>query len=626
MGRAQGLSGRWRWWTAGGSGARRSPGPRLVWLALALLVLTVAGQAEAATAPVYDERGRLVETPFVPEPSAAALTEERAIELALANPKIAEWTDRYPPGSLTKSAELDADEGRWTVKVWSSLPDAGQIVLARVDDSSGAVTEAWTGPQVAWSMARGSKGSFGRKINDDAIWWPLCAVFFLGLANLRRPLSMRNLDLLVLLSFSASWWFFNEGRIFTSVPLAYPPLVYLLVRMVWIGARGRARDPDPPVWPVWVLVAATVFLAGFRIGLNVAESNVIDVGYAGVIGAERIVESGQMPYGHMPVREGEPCGSPDSYGEVRDRIQTNGRCETANDRGDTYGPITYLTYVPGYLAFGWSGKWDSLPAAHFTSLLFDSLALIGLALVGWRFGRGRLAATLPFAWAALPFTQYVSSSNSNDAILPVLLIYGFWLVSSPSARGLFVGLASWAKFAALLLVPLWATYPDGVRSLRRPRRLALFAGGFLIATVLGFWVLLLEPDPLHAARVFWDRTFGWQLGRDSPFSIWGWTEYPGYPDLGAWQTALKIVLLVGTVVSGLLPRHKSPVQLAALTAALLIGFELVLTHWFYLYIPWFLPFVAFALLAPAVVRLREPVEETHDREIRELVGAAEQPT
>ena len=31
-----------------------------------------------------------------------------------------------------------------------------------------------------------------------AIWWPLCAVFFVGLANFRRPLSLRNLDLLVL--------------------------------------------------------------------------------------------------------------------------------------------------------------------------------------------------------------------------------------------------------------------------------------------------------------------------------------------------------------------------------------------------------------------------------------------
>jgi hypothetical protein len=48
--------------------------------------------------------------------------------------------------------------------------------------------------------------------------------------------------------------------------------------------------------------------------------------------------------------------------------------------------------------------------------------------------------------------------------------------------------------------------------------------------------------------------------------------------------------------------------LAALTGALLIGFELVLTHWFYLYIPWFFPFVAFAVMAASNRHAeREPV-------------------
>ena len=36
---------------------------------------------------------------------------------------------------------------------------------------------------------------------------------------------------------------------------------------------------------------------------------------------------------------------------------------------------------------------------------------------------------------------------------------------------------SWSKFAALLVVPLWATYPDGVRVTRR--RLGAFAAGVL---------------------------------------------------------------------------------------------------------------------------------------------------
>ena len=103
-------------------------------------------------------------------------------------------------------------------------------------------------------------------------------------------------------------------------------------------------------------------------------------------------------------------------------------------------------------------------------------------------------------------------------------------------------------------------------------------------------------------------------------AIWNWGEYPGYPDLGVVQTVLKVLLLVGALAVGFLPRRKSPLQLAALTGALLIGFELVLTHWFYLYIPWFVPFVAFALLAPATMPVRDPAEETRDREIPELVG------
>ena len=65
------------------------------------------------------------------------------------------------------------------------------------------------------------------------------------------------------------------------------------------------------------------------------------------------------------------------------------------------------------------------------------------------------------------------------------------------------------------------------------------------------------------------------------------------------------------------PKRKTPLQLAALTGVLLLGCQLVLTHWFYLYIPWFFPFVAYATLAPAAPEPRvEPVEQP----VRELVA------
>jgi hypothetical protein len=214
----------------------------------------------------------------------------------------------------------------------------------------------------------------------------------------------------------------------------------------------------------------------------------------------------------------------------------------------------------------------------------------------------------------------VSSSNSNDAIMPAFLVLGLVLVTSAPARGLFLGLAAWTKFASFLLLPLWASYP---KVTKWPRQQLLFAGGLLLATALGFWILLLEPDPLHAARVLWDRTFGWQLSRPSPFSIWDWNEYPGYPDLHVVQTVLKSLLLVASLVLAFVPRTRNVIQLAALSGALLIGFELVLTHWFYLYIPWFFPFVAFAVLVPAAApvlqREPEPEDSSDERPVGELV-------
>ena len=216
------------------------------WLVVAVCALALVPAAAAGTtsAPVYDDRGNLVETPFAPDADARKLTEDSAVEALFAHPKVAAWLDRYPPNPET-NAEFDDETRLWTVKVWSG--DAGQVALGKVDDASGSVTEAWTGPQVAWKMARGYPAAFGgRTINRPLVWLSLCAIFLLGLADWRRVLSLRNLDLLVLLSFTVSLWFFNRGDVFTSVPLAYPPLVYLAARHPRIGGRRRRAPTVRP--------------------------------------------------------------------------------------------------------------------------------------------------------------------------------------------------------------------------------------------------------------------------------------------------------------------------------------------------------------------------------------------
>ena len=98
---------------------------------------------------------------------------------------------------------------------------------------------------------------------------------------------------------------------------------------------------------------------------------------------------------------------------------------------------------------------------------------------------------------------------------------------------------------------------------------------------------------------------------------------PGKPpetiDLGFLQPIAIALLVAGAIACYFVPRRKRPLELAALTAALLIGFELTLTHWFYLYIPWFFPFVAFVVLATR--RRRVETAPAHDDAERELVPA-----
>jgi hypothetical protein len=569
-------------------------------LAAAAIGLILAGPAVAGGKPLG--------------PPDQRLTKAAVTKIFLQDEKVSDWLAHYPRSGRQVEASYDKERHVWTIRVWWGA--AGEIATGKVDDTSGAVTEAWTGPQVAWKMARGYPGAFGGKeINSTPVWLGFCVLFLLGLGDLRRPLSLRNLDLLALLSFSVSLWYFNKGHIFTSAPLVYPPLLYLLGRMAWSAWRGRLATGAVPVWPVWALAAATVFAAGFRIGLNTQSSNVIDVGYSGVVGANRIA-NGVVPYGNFPVELGKPCGPADADGEIRDRIQRDGRCESANPQGDTYGPVAYEAYLPGYLALGWTGKWDDLPAAHFSSIGFDLLCILGLALVGLRFGGTRLAVTLAFAWVAYPFTQYVSNSNTNDALVPLFLIWGFWLVTSPVARGAAVALSGWTKFASLLLAPLWASYPE-----RRLRPTLVFAAAFVLTSLAAFSILLLDGHPLGAAHEFWKRTLSWQIDRESPFSIWDWRQYhAGLPDLHLLQRALEGLLLVGAVAVYFFPRRKSPLQLAALTAALLVGAEIVLTHWYYAYLPWFFPFAAIAVLAPAAEPVRAAVRRPLERPRQELVG------
>jgi hypothetical protein len=535
-------------------------------IAIAAVVLALL-----AASPAHADD--LVRPPSLDKPPEGyRLTSNQALAIANRAPKARE-ARRAHPGSYSNVFEKSGS--RWQVSYFAKGTPAEEIAQVYVSDDTGQITEDWTGPQVAWTMARGYPGAFGRKVNSPWVWIGLTLLFIAPFVDPRRPFRVRQLDLAALMAFGVSVAFFNDANLDASVPLAYPPLLYLLGRMLWIGLRpSRAPDPLRLLVPASWLLVGLLFLVGFRIGLNVTNSNVIDVGYAGVIGADRLADGDRL-WGSFP---------------------------DDNQHGDTYGPVNYVAYVPFEQVLPWSGSWDDLPAAHAAAIAFDLMCLGLLFLIGRRMRGPTLGIALAYAWAANPFTLYAMNCNVNDALVGGLVLAAIFAAASPARRGVFIALAGMAKFAPLGLGPLFATHTRGA-----PR----YAIGFA-AVLVPCAVLVLAYGGVHE---FYDRTIAFQGSRGSPFSVWG---------LYGWDVAQAVAqgaAVTLAVAVAFVPRRRDMVGLAALAAAVLIALQLGVTHWFYLYLVWFLGPVSVALLGDAEPR-RERAPVSYAEELGRLPAPA----
>ena len=307
---------------------------------------------------------------------------------------------------------------------------------------------------------------------------------------------------------------------------------------------------------------------GFRVGLNVADSGVIDVGYAGVVGADRIAH-------------GEPI-----YDNFPDDVS----------QGDTYGPVNYLAYVPFERIWPWSGELGR-PARRPCRrglLRPRHLRLPDPARHPHppRTRGQRLAAILAFGWAAYPYTAYALESNSNDTLVAALLVATLLVAARPLARG-----SAARRWRPGPSSPRWrrALSPRCSWSLRaRPptaRALVSFVARLrrLVDGALRDGLAGDRPGPEDVLRPH-DR-------------------HPGRPRLAVQH--LGPGPLAGTAAHrarsprpalsrslfAFVPRRKSLVQVAALSAALLIALQLTLHHWFYLYIVWLFPLLLVAMAA-----------------------------
>jgi hypothetical protein len=567
--------------------------------ALALLVALVALVAIPSCALAWSPPGQTPQSapPGTPAlvasmtspPAGYRLTGDQVLALAKANAFVKSQLAKMPrslvPYVYTRGG------GVWQVS-WFTNPDITshpqwEEIQVYVVDQSGQVTQAWTGYQVAWTMARGYPGAFGRVVNHIWIWLPLCVLFLAPFLPWRRRPSLLHLDLLVLLGFSLSLAWFNHSNLGLSVPTVYPFMIYLMIRLGLLGfGIGRPKGPLRVIIPTPWLAILIIFLVGFRVGLNVTDSNVIDVGYAGTIGGYKIVH-GQKLYG-------------DPSGVCSDSATATDDCwPSSNGAGDTYGPINYLAYVPAVAIFGWSGSWDALPASHAASIAFDLLTMIGLFFLGRRIRGPSFGVILAYLWAAYPFTLYVLSSNSNDSLVALMIVCTLLVMTSAPARGILAAFAGLTKFAPFVLAPLMLRGTGEWPSWRESgfwRRGGRFVAGFIAGVVVPMLLVLLN----HDWHDFWTDTIKYQASRPAPFSIWGlWGDTFGgvTSSLIVEQRIWEGLTVLGALLVMIFPRgNRSIVQVAALGGALVIAVECCLTYWFYLYVAWFFALVIVALI------------------------------
>ena len=488
-------------------------------------------------------------------PPGFALSGDEAVEIA----------ERRPEVLALREAEPDVDRyvyviGQPTWDVSYAVGDEYRVSV-EIDGADGRVERVWTGYEARDLLVR---GNLGRAAENPVLWIGLTLLFLAPFFDRRRPLRILHLDLLVLTAFGVSYAFYAGAKLDWSVPLVYPPLVYLLVRMLMIARGGPGRQgPLIPHVPTAVLVVGLVLLVGARAAINVAgDTQVVDVGFASVVGVDRIA-NGEELY-------------------------------VDNDaHADTYGPVAYLAYGPWEAIFPTDLVWDDVPAAHAGALAWDLLTILGLLWLGVRARPGprgrRLGLALAWGWAAYPFTLLGLTTNTHDALIAVFVVGVLLALERPALRGALLGLAAAAKFAPAALAPVV------LRAWRGEARRDWVVAGAAFTAAFAVPILLYLPP--GGVREFWDCTLGFQLSRDSIYSPWGLWDSLEWLQLPVQVVALAVIL------AGLrhVPRTPDLRATAALAAAALIAVQLPATHWFYFYLLW--------LLAPVLVALLMTAEE-----------------
>jgi hypothetical protein len=429
------------------------------------------------------------------------------------------------------------------------------------------------------------RAAYGTPLAHDLVLLAALTALFL-LATLRGPLRRwRTLDIVALAAFIVPTVLLDRAWLVAGEASAAVLLLYVLVRGAMTAVRGTGDQDghhDTPVllqalaarWRAPALpaqIGAALLLA--TAVMTATSTGIVDVATANLEGAT-LLTHGVLPYGHMP-------------GDIV--------------HGDTYGLPIYLVYTPVAALWPVTSDWDDVIGSLLVAVLAMLVAAAGIArATGPGGGSTRWPAII--ALLAFPAALLSTSSGTNDGLIAAALVWALAWWARPVASSALLAVAGVAKFAPLVLLPLWLARLRGA-ALAKALAACAAVGAATLAGLVAFGGIHGPGDMAHA------MTF--QLSRRSMMSLWTTLGLQGVQPLAQ---ALTLAVALGGAALVALDRDvaRDPRRVAGLVTAVLAGLQLQANHWAPLYLLWLAPPAMVALLgplgAPAPARVED--EET----------------
>ena len=470
----------------------------------------------------------------------------------------AHWLDATRRLGERTDAQTGAGRDVWRCRTTTARPARSR--RARSTTRPVRVTEAWTGPQVAWTMARCNDGAFGgEKINSLPVGSAFCAALPARARRLPAAALLRNLDLLALLVVLRLALVLQPRRhLHAAFRSSTRRSSTCSAALLWIGVAAGRRAARCAGLAGLAPRRRAVFLVGFRIGLNVRD---VERDRRRLRGRHRRGADleRRAPYGHFPIEDAcKACGPADTErrdpGPDPDERALRVRQPPAATRT---GPSPTRPTCPGYWIFGWSGQVGQ-PARR--ALHVDPLrpALpLGLALVGRRFGGRRLGGDARVRLGRVPVHAVrleLEHERRDHARVPDLGLLA--RAARRSARGAFAALAGLDEVRGAARRAALADLSR--RRWRRPGAAAeLHRAGSRSRPLAAFSVLLLEPPAPRGAHLLGPDA-ELQITRESPFSLWDWAQYHAarHPGPALVQRVLQGLLVARRRCRRLRPAHE----------------------------------------------------------------------